>query len=48
MATDAEKPQAYKRFEELAKRLISVPKKEIDQKETERKAAKEHGKSADK
>lgn len=34
----------YKRFEELAKRLIHVPKKEVDKKEAE--CEKRNGKKA--
>lgn len=30
------KPDAFRRFEELAKRLVGVSKREVDQKEQER------------
>lgn len=30
------KPPAFERFEELAKRLVRVPKKDVDEKERER------------
>jgi hypothetical protein len=31
-----EKPEPFKRFEELTKKLLSVPKKDVDKKEAER------------
>lgn len=36
MASEADKPTEYERFEQLTKRLLRVPKKGIDQKEKER------------
>jgi hypothetical protein len=36
MATKRDKPEAYRRFEELAKRVLTIQKKEVDQKEAER------------
>lgn len=43
---DSERPRpvAFERFEELARRLIHVPKKEVDKKEAERE--KRNGKKA--
>ena len=32
----AEKPEPLKRFEDLTKKLLSVPKKDVDEKEKER------------
>jgi hypothetical protein len=36
MTKKGEKPREFERFEELTKRLLRVPKKEVDQKEKER------------
>ena len=36
MTKKGEKPKEFERFEELSKRLLRVPKKDIDQKEKER------------
>lgn len=49
MSQNGQVPQsAYQRFEDLAKKLVRVPKKEIDQREAERKAAKAVKPAADK
>lgn len=47
MAPEADKPTEYERFEQLSKRLLSVPKKEIDQKEKERKPRRRRPKEPD-
>lgn len=47
MATEADKPTAFERFEQLSKRLLSVPKKEIDEKEKERKPRQRRAKEPD-
>lgn len=44
---EPKKPLEFQRFEELAKRLLSVPKKEIDQKEKERKPRRRRPKEPD-
>lgn len=36
LMAEAEKPEAFKQFEDLTKKLLSVPKKEVDEKEKER------------
>lgn len=36
VASKAEKPEPFRRFEALTKRLLSVPKKDVDKKEAER------------
>lgn len=36
VAAKGDKPEPYRRFEELAKRVLTVPKKDVDKKEAER------------
>ena len=38
---EGSKPDSFRRFEDLARRLFSVPKKEIDEKAKEREAEKD-------
>lgn len=36
MKADDPKPEPFKRFEALTKKLLSVPKKDVDEKEAQR------------
>lgn len=44
--TEPKKSTAFERFEQLTKRLLSVEKKEIDEKEKERKAQRRKPKTS--
>lgn len=43
--SERSRPAAFERFEELAKRLLHVPKKDVDKKEAER-PKRENGKAS--